>query len=179
MPALTLGVEQPEAELMGRPPRTPYRAPLLGRCLATDLVPRNHSVAGCDRRLLLKIHSAHRGFDASTIHDPVYRQAITISQAAIVVSQVFVGFTVRTDRQSLFSIAIFTNRLQVAAGALGVAIVSVISYVPALQSIFNTAALIPTDWALVTFFGALAFVADEARTAWNRTRRPPTTASAV
>ena len=111
----------------------------------------------------------------------MYRQAITISQAAIVVSQVFVGFTVRTDRQSLFSIGIFSNRLQVAASALGVAIVSVISYVSAVQSSFNTAALIPTDWALVTFFGALAFLADEARTAWNRTssRRLPTTASAI
>ena len=53
---------------------------------------------------------------------------------------------------------------------LGIAIVSAISYVPALQSVFNTAALGAADWALVFAFGALAFAADEARKAWHRSR---------
>ena len=170
MPALALGAEQPERGLMDRPPRPRAERLFSGAVLRRILFLGLIQSLGVTVAFFWKIHSAHRGFDTFTVHDPVYRQAITISQAAIVVSQVFVSFTVRTDRQSLFSIGIFSNPLQVAAGALGIAIVSAISYVPTLQSVFNTAALGATDWALVIAFGALAFAADEARKAWHRSR---------
>ena len=59
--------------------------------------------------------------DPLSSSDHVYHQAITMTQAAIVFSQVFNGFAVRTDRRSVFSIGIFSNRRLVAAEALGVA----------------------------------------------------------
>ena len=39
----------------------------------------------------------------------LYHQAITMTQAAIVFSQVFNGFAVRTDRESVFAIGIFST----------------------------------------------------------------------
>ena len=86
----------------------------------------------------------------------------------IVVSQVFVSFTVRTDRQSLLSVGVFSNRHQVAAGILAIGLISTISYVPIMLSVFNTAALRIGDWALVAAFGLLALLADEARKGWHR-----------
>jgi Ca2+-transporting ATPase len=76
----------------------------------------------------------------------------------------------RSERASLASIGILSNRAQVAAGLLGLCFIAAISYVPVLQSVFNTAALAAGDWILVGAFGVLALIADETRKAWHRSR---------
>jgi len=43
-----------------------------------------------------------------------------------------------------------------------------ISYLPALQAVFNTAPLSLPDWLLLTGFGVLLLAADETRKAWHR-----------
>jgi hypothetical protein len=48
---------------------------------------------------------------------------------------------------------------------------ALISYAPPLQDVFNTAALSPSDWAIVTGFGVLLFVAEEIRKEFLRARR--------
>ena len=64
-----------------------------------------------------------------------------MTQAGIVFSQVFNGFAVRTDRESVFSIGIFSNRCWCSRRRSGIAIMLAISYAPPLQSLFGTAAL--------------------------------------
>jgi len=170
MPALALGAEQPEPGLMDRPPRPRterlFSAAVVRRIVFLGMI----QAAGVSIAFFWKINSAHQGFDTFTTADPVYREAITLSQAGIVVSQFFISFTVRTDRASLSSIGIFSNRAQVAAGLLGLCFIAAISHVPVLQSVFNTAALGAGDWILVGAFGALALIADETRKAWHRSR---------
>jgi magnesium-transporting ATPase (P-type) len=95
--------------------------------------------------------------------DLLYRHAITVTQAAIVISQVFNGFAVRTERVSVFQIGLFSNRFLILAEALGVGIISCISYIPALQHLFDMAPLTLADWELLTAFGAVLFVAEELR----------------
>jgi magnesium-transporting ATPase (P-type) len=86
-----------------------------------------------------------------------------VTQAAIVVSQVFNGFAVRTERVSVFHVGLFSNRFLILAEALGVGIISCISYIPAFQNLFGTAPLRLADWALLTAFGAVLFIAEELR----------------
>jgi len=93
----------------------------------------------------------------------LYHQAITMTQAAIVFSQVFNGLAVRTDRQSVFSVGLFSNRPLVVAEALGVGIMLAISYAPPLQSLLGTAALPASWWAVPAAFGLVALVAEELR----------------
>jgi magnesium-transporting ATPase (P-type) len=100
----------------------------------------------------------------------VYHQAITMTQAGIVFSQVFNGFAVRTDVRSVFSIGLFSNRVLVLGEALGVAIMLAISYVPFLQAVFGTAALPAYYWLVPAGFGLLAFGAEELRKALLRQR---------
>ena len=102
----------------------------------------------------------------------LYHQAITMTQAGIVFSQVFNGFAVRTDRASVFSVGFLSNRLLVFAEALGVAIMLAISYAPPLQSLFGTAALPAYYWLVPAAFGVVALIAEELRKAYLRHRRP-------
>jgi magnesium-transporting ATPase (P-type) len=105
------------------------------------------------------------------MNDPLYRHAITATQAAIVVSQVFNSFSMRTTLQSVFKRGLSSNRRLLVAQAVALTIMALISYAPPFQSILNTAPLTPRDWAIVTGFGALLFVAEEIRKAFLRARR--------
>ena len=62
-----------------------------------------------------------------------WREAITMTQAAIVMCQVGNGFACRTERESLFKVGIFSNMWLVYAEAVGIAIMAAISYVPFMQ----------------------------------------------
>ena len=107
---------------------------------------------------------------------PIYHQAITMTQAGIVFSQVFNGFAVRTDRQSVFSVGIFSNRPLVAAQALGIGIMLAISYAPPLQSLLGTAAVPAYYWAVPAGFGVVALIAEELRKAYVRRKIIPSRA---
>lgn len=98
-----------------------------------------------------------------TSDHPVYREALTMTQAAVVFGQIAVGFAVRSDRHSVFRLGLLSNRAYVAAQLVGVAMICAISYLPPLQAIFHTAPLSITDWLLVAGFGSLVLLADELR----------------
>ena len=118
-----------------------------------------------------RIHSAHIPFSEFTSSNPVYREAITMTQAGIVMSQFFNGFAVRTEEQSIFKVGLLSNRPLVAAEFLGVGIMACISYLPPLQHVFNTTGLTVYDWLMLTAFGVVLLVAEELRKAVHRARR--------
>ncbi len=86
-----------------------------------------------------------------------------MTQAAIVVSQVFNGFAVRTEKVSVFRVGLLSNRFLIIGEAIGVCIMASISYVPFMQHLFGTAPLRLADWGLLAAFGAVLFVAEELR----------------
>jgi magnesium-transporting ATPase (P-type) len=118
-----------------------------------------------------RIHTAHLPYSAFTAANPVYREALTMTQAGIVVSQFFNSFAVRTQEQSVLRVGIFSNKPLVFAGLFGIAFMSCISYVPALQSVFNTAPLSLVDWGILFALGAVLLLAEETRKALVRARR--------
>jgi uncharacterized membrane protein YbhN (UPF0104 family) len=78
---------------------------------------------------------------------------------------------VRTEEQSILRVGVFSNKPLVFAGLFGIFFVACISYVPALQSVFNTAPLSAIDWGVLVAFGALLLIAEEIRKALLRSRR--------
>jgi P-type Ca2+ transporter type 2C len=90
-------------------------------------------------------------------------------------SQFFNSLTVRSEDQSLLTIGVFTNRRLLLAGAFGIVLITCISYIPVLQSVFGTAGLTVWDWLMLVGFGLALLLADECRKAMVRRRRsqPP------
>ncbi|MFA5787886.1 MAG: cation-transporting P-type ATPase, partial [Actinomycetota bacterium] len=171
LPALALGAEPPEPGTMDRPPRPPkeplFSAAVVRRFVFLGLV----QSVGSMFMFFWRIHSAHIPFGEFTISNPVYREALTMTQAGIVLGQFFNGFTIRTEEESVFRVGLFSNRRLVQAEVLGLGILACISYLPFLQSVFHTAPLSLCDWIMAAGFGLLLFVADELRKLWNRSRR--------
>jgi P-type Ca2+ transporter type 2C len=173
MPALALGAERPEPGTMNRLPRPPaehlFNWPVIRRFLFLGGI----QSVGVVFAFFWRIHSAHLPYDAFTADNPIYREAITMTQAGIVVSQFFNSFTVRTSRESVLRAGLLSNPPLIAAGFFGLGIMAAISYLPALQAVFNTAPLSLPDWLLLTGFGILLLVADETRKAWHRRASTP------
>ncbi|MGW7747947.1 cation-translocating P-type ATPase [Streptomyces chartreusis] len=170
LPALALGAEPPEPDVMNRPPRSRRE-----RLFSAAVVGRILFLGGIQAACVTGVFFWHVGssgipFDDFTEDTLVYQEAITMVQAGIVLSQFFNALAVRTDRQSILKVGLLSNPALLAAGGFGVALMAAISYLPALQSVFNTAPLDATDWALLAVLGTLPLIADEARKAWLRRR---------
>jgi magnesium-transporting ATPase (P-type) len=168
LPALALGAEPPEPGVMERPPRPPaerlFSATVVRRFLFLGTI----QAAWVTAAFFWRIHTADLPFSSFTADNPVYREALTMTQAGIVVSQFFNGFAVRTEEQSVFRVGLLSNRALVGAELVGLGIMSAISYLPALQAVFHTAPLSLVDWLILVVGGAILFAASEAHKAWLR-----------
>jgi len=170
LPGLALGAERPEPGTMDLPPRPPTeqlfswavvrRFAFLGTIQATGVV----------FAFFWRIHRAHLGLSSFTATNPTYREALTMTQAGIVVSQFFNTFAVRTEKESVVRAGLFSNPPLIAAALFGIGIVAAISYTAPLQAIFHTAPLRLSDWLVVVGFGAFLLLAEETRKAVMRAR---------
>ncbi|MFF4948778.1 cation-translocating P-type ATPase [Streptomyces chattanoogensis] len=172
LPALALGAEPPEPDVMDRPPRSRrqplFSAGVMGRILFLGGI----QALGVCVVFFWHIHASGIPYSRFTEDDTVYREAITMVQAGIVVSQFFNALAVRTDRQSIFRIGLLSNPWLLAAGCFGIGLMAAISYLPALQAVFHTAPLAAADWAVLAGFGVLLLAAEEIRKWWVRGHRP-------
>ncbi|MGI5466605.1 cation-translocating P-type ATPase [Streptomyces sp. CA-132043] len=170
LPALALGAEPPEPDTMTQPPRSRrerlFSAALVRRFLFLGAV---QSLGACTV-FFWHIHASGIPYAKFTADTPAYQEAITMTQASIVVGQFFNAFAVRTDRESVFRAGLLSNPRLLTAGCFGLGLMAAISYAPPLQALFNTAPLSLADWAVLFAFGLLLLLAEEARKAWLRHR---------
>ncbi|MFE3638299.1 cation-translocating P-type ATPase [Streptomyces sp. NPDC059168] len=170
LPALALGAEPMEPDVMNSPPRPRrerlFSAAVMGRILFLGGI----QALGVCAVFFWHVDASGIPYADFTRNDPVYREAITMVQAGIVVSQFFNALAVRTDRQSVFGAGLFRNPWLLAAGCCGIGLMAAISYAPPLQAVFGTAPLAPADWAVLAALGALLLAAEEVRK-WTLRRR--------
>ena len=176
LPGLSLGTEQPEPGVMHLPPR-PKTArlldvPTLKRIAFLGTIQASGAIIGF---LYVLLSHGWRWGDPSwaTVSSPnhiYYREAITMTQAAIVLSQFANGFVVRTERASIFRVGLLSNRNIVFSELFGLLIMIGISYWKPLQSLLKTAPLTLNDWLILIAVAVTLFVAEETRK-WFLRRR--------
>ena len=176
LPALALSREPAEPGTMSRPPRPQHegviRREMLVRAWALmGLVSAALVLAGFFAVLLAA--GWHLGAPTG-VGDPLhhaYRQATTELWLGIVACQIGTALASRTERVSLFSIGLLSNRWLLWGIASEVAFAAAVVCIPTLQSVFGTAAL--TGWQLLLLapFPLVVWAMDEAHRA--RLRRRP------
>jgi calcium-translocating P-type ATPase len=175
LPALALGRERAEPGLMTRPPRSP-RAGVIDR----RLLWRAWGLLGVTSAVLVMAGYFWTLWQAGWHPgDPVgpgsalehaYRQATTMTFAGIVACQVGTAFAARTDRASLRSIGLFSNRMLLAGIAFELAFTAALVYLPPLQAVFGTAALGPAHLLFLMPFPVAVWAVDELYRALGRRR---------
>ncbi|MBY8876261.1 cation-translocating P-type ATPase [Actinacidiphila acidipaludis] len=176
LPALALGRERSEPGLMERPPRprghNVIDRGMLGRAWGF-LGPLCAALVMGGFLLTLVRGGWHPGAatGSGSALNGVYHRATTVAWLGIVFCQIGTAFAVRTERASLKSVGVLSNRHLLGGIAFSLVFAAVIVYVPALHRLFGTAALGPADLLTVVFFPFAVWGADELRKAFLR-RRP-------
>ena len=165
LPGLALGSERPEPGTMDRRPRPPGEHLLSATVLRRILFLGALESAGAVGAFFWTIHAAGVPWERLTADTPAYRQAITMTMAAIMVAQLANSFTVRSDTEGILALGLLTNRPLVLAGAANLAVAVAVSYLPPLQRVFHTAALTVADWLVLGAVALVLLAADEIRKA--------------
>ena len=100
----------------------------------------------------------------------IYRQATTMTLAAIVFGQIGMVLNCRTESQSVFSIGLFSNKRVLFGIVFEVLLLSVIIYTPFLQEVFNTAPIGLKDWAFLMLVPIPIVLLEELRKLLRRRR---------
>ncbi len=157
-PALALGLDPPEPDVMQRPPRAASQQLLpLSRI---GVITFNGSIMAVGTLSVLAYGTAVLPSE----------QANTLAFTTFVLFQVVSALTVRSPRQSVFAARTLTNRSLWIALTFIVAVQVVLVHVPAVQGLFETVALSPGQWLLAGATACMLLVADEVRKLVRRHR---------
>jgi magnesium-transporting ATPase (P-type) len=96
----------------------------------------------------------------TTLHH-AYQQATTITFVGIVACQIGTAFAARTDRASLFTIGVWSNPLLLWGIAFELVFTAAVVYLPAMNDIFGTASLGPSQLVVVLPFPLVIWGVDE------------------
>ena len=168
LPALALGREPAEPGLMQRPPRarseSVIQAPMLLRAwLFLGVISAALAMGGFFWVLLRAgWHPGDPTGEGHALHH-AYLQATTMTFLGMVAGQIGTAFAARTDRASLRSVGVASNRLLLWGIAFEVALAAIMIYAPPFQSILGTAALTPGMLLFVAPFPFVVWGADELR----------------
>ena len=137
LPALALGVDPPEPDLMNRPPRSPRESVFTRRVKLLIL----------GVSLIMAVTLLPTFNWAYQLKGLVYAQTIVFT--TLVIFEMFNAFNCRSERHSLFKIGLFSNRWLVVAVAVSVLMQLVVLYTPAFDILFDTMPLSITDWLII------------------------------
>lgn len=164
LPALGLGTERPESDVMDRPPR-PRTQRLMDRRvlgLAFGWYGLLEAVFALVGYLLVNVVNGWPAVPFAA-EGELYARATTMTLAAIIFCQIGAVLGCRTTHASLWVIGIFSNRRIVLGIVVEILLLAALSYVPLLQDVFGTAPLLPADWAALAVLPVVMVLLDELR----------------
>lgn len=170
IPALALGTERPEPDVMTRPPRSQKE-----RLLNRHVIARAYGFLGIIEGAacmsayflvyLLNGWRPSQGASAMATSGNLYVMATTACFAGIIMTQIGNGFSCRSNKESVFKIGFFTNRFYLWGIVSEVTVMLVIIYVPGIRSIFGTAPISGYVWLFMLLGPIVIFFAEEGRKA--------------
>jgi Ca2+-transporting ATPase len=147
LPAISLSFEKAEKDIMNRPPRPPQQS-VFANGRGIHMIWVGILMAGITLSL--------QGW---AIRNGLHWQTIVFN--VLCLCQMGHVLAIRSEKQSLFSIGIFSNKPLIAAVIIALLLQFVITYVPFFQPIFQTEALTLNEFLLVGAASSMVFFAVE------------------
>ncbi len=148
LPALALGVEPAEQDVMRRSPYPPSES-ILSRGMGWQILGNG---------LLVGLVSLGAGYWYWRSAQPEWQ---TMTFTVLTFAQLALALAFRSERYSLFRIGLFSNMLLLAAVALTFILQLAVVYLPFLQDLFDSVPLSPLELALCLLLGLAVFISVE------------------
>ncbi|WP_027717212.1 cation-translocating P-type ATPase [Desulfovirgula thermocuniculi] len=142
LPAMALGLDPPERDLMARPPRDP-RESIFAHGLAWRIL-------GSGAAIGLGTLLVFAGFYAGNPSN--LDLARTAAFNTLVLSQLFFVFTCRSEHHAVWEVGLFSNPHLVAAVLCSLLLQVAVTYFPFLQPVFRTVSLEAGHWGIIVPF---------------------------
>jgi Ca2+-transporting ATPase len=156
-PALALGTEKGEPDIMDMKPRKSTE-PILNKQMIVNIVIQSIVLTFS----VLSIYSFALGkypdFRADMQHMDYAR---TYAFTVLVCAELVMSYTSRSERYNVFKLGLFSNKVLNKAFLLSFALMAVVVYVPFLRPIFGTIFLHPFDLAVILIPCILPFISGE------------------
>jgi len=138
-PALALGTEKGDPDIMSQPPRPP-REPIINRFMQVGILTQTIAIASVSLA----------AYFIGLIWFPTHIEAAeTMAFVTLSASELFRAFTSRSERYPLFKIGVFNNRNMNLAFLSSMALLLGVVYIPGLNNVFNTVPLGWRQWEIV------------------------------
>jgi Ca2+-transporting ATPase len=157
LPGLAMAAEPEESNVMRRPPRHPSES-IFARGLGIHVIWVGILMAGL---------AVATQIIALRADSPAWR---TIVLSVIAFSQLAHALAIRSESESLFKQGLLSNKPLLAAVMFTVLLQLALIYMPALNDLFGTQPLRPTELAWAFFVGSIVFVAVEIEK-WTKRER--------
>lgn len=151
-PALALGVEKGEPDIMDRPPRDPKEA-ILDKRMLLGVSFQSLAVGGAS---LASYLFALRLYGTENIVE-----ARTIVFATLIISELLRAYSSRSQRFTLWKIGIFSNKTMLWATSGAFALLIAVIYLPFMNTVFYTFPLGLVDWEIVLTFAFIPLIVGE------------------
>jgi Ca2+-transporting ATPase len=177
-PALALAMEKGDPDIMTRPPR-PKKEPIVNASMRTGIIIQTITQTGAvltafSLGLLWELKALGigvpqgtnllaflLGFDWHSVNLENVRTAETMAFMTLSLCELFRAYTVRSEKASLASIGLFSNKwMQYAVGS-SIALLLLVCVVPFLQRIFNTHFMTAPEWAVVLGLSLIPAISEE------------------
>jgi Ca2+-transporting ATPase len=187
-PALALALEKGDPDGMQRPPR-PKGEPIINGSMTTGIIVQTIAqtavvlTAFCFGLFeVLQTQGIPAGGIPAGTHPLLYmlqfkwlgvnvQSAETMAFLTLSLAELFRAYTVRSERQSIFRLGLFSNRAMQVAIGLSIALLLLVVCVPFLQPIFNTHSPTLREWSIVIGLSVLPALIEEFTKFFLRRRR--------
>jgi Ca2+-transporting ATPase len=158
-PALALGMEKGEPEIMKIPPRNPNE-PILDKGMVRSIIIQSIAIA-------LGALLAYR-WGLKTYGEENLIIARTITITTLITAELLRSYSSRSEKHTIFEIGVFSNRTLTYATLFSFVLLLIVIYLPFFQPIFDTYPLSLTDWQIVLIHAFLPLVVGEVYKLFSR-----------
>ena len=135
LPALAIGMEPPEKDLLSVRPRDPKEG-ILTKAFSVRILVQGFLIAACT------MTAYHFGFQTD------HATAMTMAFSTLSLARLFHGFNCRSDH-SVFRIGFRRNWYSLGAFCVGVLLLGSVLMIPALHGVFDVAPLHPAQYGMI------------------------------
>lgn len=160
-PALALGVEKGDPDIMNKKPRDPDE-PILNKEMLTGIALQSIAIAITS---LLAYWWAINNYGLDNI-----LEARTVAFATLITAELLRVFSVRSAKYTMFELGVFTNKKLTQGVAISFMLMLIIIYIPFLNPIFKTFPLGLKEWKIVLALGFIPLILGETVKLVKRTR---------
>ena len=150
-PAMALGVEKGEADIMNRAPRSPKEA----------IIDKNMRLSIIVQSLAITVATLFAYNYGLNHFDGHIESARTVAFATLILSELLRSYSVRSEHKSVFQIGLFTNKALVMGTSLSLLLMLAVIYIPGVNDVFETIPLHLEHYKVILPCALLPFAAGE------------------